>query len=98
MNQTETTSNTENTEEESSSAWARRLLANNPTVNCENCGNPVRRERAALGYKTCLPCGEKAAKKARMGWCVAPMHKSNYVLVTDHRDLQGLNNKGGLVK
>lgn len=93
---TNTTDQT-NIEEESSSAWARRLLANNPTI-CESCGNPVRRERAALGYKTCLPCGEKAARKARMGWCVAPMHKSNYVLVTDHRDLQGLNNKGGLVK
>jgi len=26
------------------------------------------------------------------------MHKSNYVMVTDVTDLQGINNKGGLVK
>lgn len=29
---------------------------------------------------------------------VAPMHKSNYMLITQRSDLQGLNNKGGLVK
>lgn len=85
-----------NTEEESSSAWARKILAG--ACACERCGTPVKRERAALGYRTCLPCGERAARDARMGWCVAPMHKSNYVLVTDRNDLKGLNNKGGLVK
>ena len=55
-------------------------------------------KRWQAGYFTCLACGEEQAKKDRMGWCVAPMHKSNYVLVTDKRDLRGLNNKGGLVK
>jgi hypothetical protein len=29
---------------------------------------------------------------------VAPMHKSNYMLITNTDDLVGLNNKGGLVK
>jgi len=26
------------------------------------------------------------------------MHKSNYMVITNKLDLQGLNNKGGLVK
>jgi hypothetical protein len=57
---------------------------------------PYRRWRA--GYTTCLPCGEEAAQEARKGWCVAPMHKSNYMLITNRSLLSGLNNKGGLVK
>lgn len=45
---------------------------------------------------TCHTCGEILAKKRRH--TIAPMHKSNYVLITDRADLVGLNNKGGLVK
>jgi hypothetical protein len=51
--------------------------------------------RANLGYKTCLSCGDKQAKATIR--TVAPMHKSNYVLITNRDDLVGLNNKGGLV-
>jgi hypothetical protein len=58
--------------------------------------NEVPAERWAIGYKTCMPCGEKAAKKVVR--TVVPMHKSNYVLLTDVSDLKGINNKGGLVK
>jgi hypothetical protein len=29
---------------------------------------------------------------------VVPMHKSNYVLLTDKRDLHGINNKGGIYR
>lgn len=47
---------------------------------------------------TCLPCGEQEARAERAGWCVAPMHKSNYMLITNRQDLAGLNNKGGLVR
>jgi hypothetical protein len=65
---------------------------------CSWCGDDVEPRRWALGYKVCLFCGEQAAKAARATWCIAPMHKSNYVLITDRRDLHGLNNKGGLVK
>lgn len=54
--------------------------------------------RWKAGYATCLSCGEAAAKEARKGWCVAPMHKSNYMLITNADLLAGLNNKGGLVK
>jgi hypothetical protein len=45
--------------------------------------------RAALGYHTCLACGEKAASKVRH--TIVPMAKSNYVVVTDPALLKGLN-------
>jgi ribosomal protein L37AE/L43A len=53
-------------------------------------------QRYRLGYKTCLTCGEKAAKKVKH--TVAPMPKSNYMLFTDLSLLKGLNSshKGGL--
>jgi len=62
------------------------------------CGDPINPSRLALGYRTCLPCGEEAAVNERKSWCVAPMHKSNYMLLTNRADLLGINNKGGLVK
>jgi len=65
---------------------------------CTQCADEIDPRRYALGYHTCLFCGEEAAQIARATWCVAPMHKSNYMLITDPRDLPGLNNKGGLVK
>jgi hypothetical protein len=64
--------------------------------NCIVCGSAIAPARAALGYKTCLPCGEAASRKVVR--CVVPMHKSNLVLITDVADLKGINNKGGLVK
>jgi ribosomal protein L37AE/L43A len=72
------------------------MTQNNHTRDCIICGSPVAHERWALGYKTCMPCGEAAAKQVKR--TVAPMHKSNYMLITDLADLRGLNNKGGLVK
>lgn len=66
------------------------------TRECIICGSGVAHARWALGYKSCMPCGEDAARSIRR--CVAPMHKSNYMLITDLSDLKGLNNKGGLVK
>lgn len=65
---------------------------------CRHCGDDVSEARWELGYRLCLFCGEDAAKVQRAGWTVAPMHKSNYVLLTKREDLKGLNNKGGLVK
>lgn len=67
-------------------------------MNCLMCGEYLSRGRWELGYKTCLFCGEEQARQERLSWCVAPMHKSNYVLVRDREILVGLNNKGGLVK
>lgn len=66
------------------------------TRPCLICGAEVAHERWRIGYKMCMPCGESAARSVKR--TIAPMHKSNYVLVTDISDLKGLNNKGGLVK
>ena len=69
---------------------------NMPTcVHCDAEFNPA---RAAAGYDTCMVCGDKAAVAARQSWTVAPLHKSNYMLITDRSELKGINNKGGLIK
>lgn len=65
---------------------------------CEECGDGFSVARARLGYSVCLVCGDKRAREARKSWTVAPMHKSNYLLVTNRDDLIGLNNKGGSVR
>ena len=65
---------------------------------CVQCGDRVPAARWALGRHLCMPCGEQSARAARSSWCVAPLHKGNYLLITDRRDLIGLNNKGGLVR
>jgi len=69
-----------------------------PELNCCWCGDDVASGRWALGIRCCLTCGETQAVKDRASWCVAPMHKSNYMLITNRQDLAGLNNKGGIVK
>jgi hypothetical protein len=53
-------------------------------------------QRYKLGYTTCLKCGEVDARKTKH--TIAPMHKSNYMVITNKLDLQGLNNKGGNVR
>lgn len=60
---------------------------------CITCDAEYSAKRAALGYKTCLKCGDGAAKAERSGWTVAPGHKSNYMLITNKAELVGLNNK-----
>jgi ribosomal protein L37AE/L43A len=64
--------------------------------HCRVCGEDIAPKRAELGYRICLECGEDAARAERRSWCVAPLHKSNYMLLTDKEDLKGINNKGGL--
>jgi hypothetical protein len=63
---------------------------------CLKCSEEIPSGRVALGYDTCLPCGEHYARKRRH--CIVPMHKSNYVVITNREDLLGINNKGGLIK
>lgn len=63
---------------------------------CIKCGDHVIDARYRLGYTTCLKCGEAIAKETKH--TIAPMHKSNYMVITNRDDLKGLNNKGGLVK
>jgi hypothetical protein len=66
--------------------------------SCHRCGDHVTRARWGLGYRLCKLCGNEQAQEERQHWTVAPMHKSNYMLITNHADLLGINNKGGLVK
>ena len=63
---------------------------------CIKCGDHVLGARWALGYTTCLKCGEVVAKETKH--TIAPMHKSNYMVITNKEDLKGLNNKGGNVR
>ena len=63
---------------------------------CIKCSSHVLQARYQLGYKTCLKCGDEIAKQRKH--TIAPMHKSNYVVITNQDDLHGLNNKGGLVR
>ena len=52
--------------------------------------------RVEAGFITCLRCGEADARKVRH--TIVPMHKSNYVVLSDMRDLAGINNKGGFYR
>jgi hypothetical protein len=65
---------------------------------CKLCGLIYESQRFRLGYAVCLSCGDEIAELKTKRYTVAPMHKSNYVLITNREDLKGLNNKGGLVK
>lgn len=65
---------------------------------CRVCGEEFPLARYDLGYRVCLDCGEEQAQEKFKGYCIAPMHKSNYMLITNLADLKGLNNKGGLIK
>ena len=61
---------------------------------CNVCNNEkVIPARYDLGYDTCLECGEVTASKRK--FTVVPMHKSNYVVITNREELKGINNKGG---
>jgi hypothetical protein len=63
---------------------------------CRRCRLPINPKRAALGYTNCLVCSEVVG--AKVVRTVAPLHKSNYMLITSRADLAGLNNKGGMVR
>jgi hypothetical protein len=63
---------------------------------CQNnrCTNEVSPARYALGYKTCLACGDKAAVVQRQSWCIAPIsNKAAYTLITDYDLLKQINPK-----
>lgn len=66
------------------------------TADCTSCGESYPIERARLGYRTCLACGEQNAKLVRH--TIVPLHKSNYVVIRDRELLRGMNCKGGNVK
>jgi hypothetical protein len=56
----------------------------------------VAAKRVEAGFITCLRCGEADARKRKH--TIVPMHKSNYVPVTNREDLKGINNKGGFYR
>jgi len=45
--------------------------------------------RSMAGFTTCLPCGERVARAKRH--TIVPMHKSNYMVVSDRTLLKCLN-------
>ena len=55
------------------------------------CGEEVDVRRIALGYTSCLDCGDKQARAVKR--CVVPLNKSNYMLITDYELLKQLNPK-----
>ena len=60
------------------------------TMWCVKCQiEQVAPRRVEAGYRTCLRCGEADARKVRH--TVVPMHKSNYVVVSDRALLKCLN-------
>lgn len=60
-------------------------------ANCVSCGDTYPPARRALGYRTCLSCGDFAAREVK--WCTAPLNKSNYVVITNKAELTMLNPK-----
>lgn len=68
---------------------------------CNRCWNEVDEDwygkRKAYGLSLVCPKCADAVAKARK-FTVVPMHKGNYMLITNQEDLIGINNKGGLVK
>lgn len=58
---------------------------------CHSCGDEYSPKRKAVGYKTCLPCGETQSRQIKH--TIAPLNKSNYIFVSDPRMLGQLNPK-----
>lgn len=63
---------------------------------CSRCALPIGEGRSRIGLTECLSCGDRLAK--RKVYTVAPLHKSNYILISNPSELVGINNKGGNVK
>ena len=61
-------------------------------IKCSQCSEWVLPRRAELGYPTCLDCGQIAAKRVRH--TIVPMHKSNYIVVSDLSLLAQLTRPG----
>jgi len=52
-------------------------------THCNYCGTAIDPARFALGYNTCLQCGEAAAKQQRDRWCIVQEYgKGGYQFVT----------------
>ena len=59
---------------------------------CTHCyGGHVEYRRWKAGYTTCLPCGDEIAKARKH--TIAPINKSNPMVITDPELLKQLNPK-----
>ncbi len=58
---------------------------------CTVCGDAYHPRRAALGYQTCLDCGDRAAAEERTSWTIVVSSKGHYTRITDLEDLKELN-------
>jgi predicted RNA-binding Zn-ribbon protein involved in translation (DUF1610 family) len=63
---------------------------------CTLCGSQIDPPKRRLISSLCMSCGEVEARKVKH--CVVPLHKSNYIVVSDRDLLTGVNQKGGIVK
>lgn len=70
-------------------------LPNDDAPTCIKCGGYINPARYDIGYTNCMRSECATPPKRRT---VVPMHKSNYILVTDREDLKGINNKGGFYR
>jgi hypothetical protein len=60
-----------------------------------SCGDKIAAKRFALGYRTCLPCGEKEARqesRRKASMCL-PINKSTPTYISDLELLRQLNPK-----
>ena len=60
--------------------YGRKMMSKH-RPECIECGELFQHERKAIGYDTCTSCGDEDARLVKH--TIVPMHKSNYVVVTD---------------
>lgn len=72
-------------------SYGKIMVREFPNAKCDKCDEEFDDRRKQLGYNTCLSCGQLIAEQVK--FCVAPVHKSNYVVVTRKSDLIGINTK-----
>jgi len=73
-----------------------------PVKLCSRCEDTIPSKRA-VEYDLCIFCAEELERQAKLykpkqTRTIAPMHKSNYMLITNLDDLRGINSKGGQVR
>jgi len=64
---------------------------------CVKCGHSYNRERAEIGYKTCLDCGDKTASKQikeKASRCMPAYNKGGIQYVQDVKTIGMWNRKG----
>lgn len=58
---------------------------------CKSCGDDYDVNRWKLGIVLCMSCGDDLAKERK--FTIAPINKSNYMMITDMAMLKQLNPK-----